>query len=111
MQQERISQPADGPGRSSGRLRTVLIITVAVLIAEVIGAAVSEAWHYWPTLVTCFLTWLGLTWVASVLAQRESVDVLLEPTPGVLKSTCSERQGFRASMTCTPARSPRAYRC
>src|SRR5664279_2438769 len=54
------------------RLRTVLIITVTVLIAEVIGAVVSgslallaDAGH-----MLSDVAGLSLAWVASVLAQR-----------------------------------------
>ena len=72
MQQKRVSQPADGPLDYRGRLRTVLIITVTVLIAEVIGAAVSgslallaDAGH-----MLSDVAGLTLAWVASVLAQR-----------------------------------------
>jgi cobalt-zinc-cadmium efflux system protein len=55
-----------------GRLRTVLIITIVVLIAEVIGAVVSgslallaDAGH-----MLADVAGLTLAWVASVLAQR-----------------------------------------
>jgi cobalt-zinc-cadmium efflux system protein len=55
-----------------GRLRTVLIITVVVLVAEVVGAAVSgslallaDAGH-----MLADVAGLSLAWVASVLAQR-----------------------------------------
>jgi len=55
-----------------GRLRTVLIITVVVLIAEVVGAAVSgslallaDAGH-----MLADVAGLSLAWFASVLAQR-----------------------------------------
>jgi cobalt-zinc-cadmium efflux system protein len=76
MQSKRISQPPDHPAERPadhrGRLRTVLIITVAVLIAEVIGAAASgslallaDAGH-----MLSDVAGLTLAWVASVLAQR-----------------------------------------
>ena len=72
MQPKRISQPADHLVDHRGRLRTVLIITVTVLIAEVIGAAVSgslallaDAGH-----MLSDVAGLTLAWVASVLAQR-----------------------------------------
>src|SRR5450759_624206 len=63
---------ADQLADHRGRLRTVLIITVAVLIAEVIGAAVSgslallaDAGH-----MLSDVAGLTLAWVASVLARR-----------------------------------------
>jgi len=72
MQQKRVSQPAGGVVDYRGRLRIVLIITVSVLIAEVIGAAVSgslallaDAGH-----MLSDVAGLTLAWVASVLAQR-----------------------------------------
>jgi cobalt-zinc-cadmium efflux system protein len=72
MQQKRISQPADGRVVHRGRLRAVLIITVSVLIAEVVGAAVSgslallaDAGH-----MLADVAGLTLAWAASVLAQR-----------------------------------------
>jgi cobalt-zinc-cadmium efflux system protein len=64
-----------GAGRLAdhqGRLRTVLIITIVVLVAEVIGAVVSgslallaDAGH-----MLADVAGLTLAWVASVLAQR-----------------------------------------
>ena len=72
MQPERSNQTADQPADHRGRLRTVLLITVAVLIAEVIGAAVSgslallaDAGH-----MLSDVAGLTLAWAASVLAQR-----------------------------------------
>ena len=63
---------ADRLADHRGRLRTVLIITVTVLIAEVIGAVVSgslallaDAGH-----MLSDVAGLSLAWVASVLAQR-----------------------------------------
>jgi cobalt-zinc-cadmium efflux system protein len=63
---------ADQLADHRGRLRTVLIITVAVLIAEVIGAAVSgslallaDAGH-----MLSDVAGLTLAWVASALSQR-----------------------------------------
>jgi len=72
MQHKRISHPGDGLVDHRGRLRTVLIVTVSVLIAEVIGAAVSgslsllaDAGH-----MLSDVAGLTLAWVASLLAQR-----------------------------------------
>src|SRR5664279_3683901 len=63
---------ADQLADHRSKLRTVLIITVAVLIAEVIGAAVSgslallaDAGH-----MLCDVAGLTLAWVASLLARR-----------------------------------------
>ena len=63
---------ADELADQQGRLRTVLIITIMVLIAEVIGAAASgslallaDAGH-----MLSDVAGLTLAWVASVLAQR-----------------------------------------
>jgi cobalt-zinc-cadmium efflux system protein len=72
MQPQDIGQPADGRANHRGRLKVVLIITVTVLIAEVIGAAISgslallaDAGH-----MLSDVAGLTLAWVASVLAQR-----------------------------------------
>src|SRR5450631_752369 len=63
---------ADELADQQGRLRTVLIITIMVLVAEVIGAAASgslallaDAGH-----MLSDVAGLTLAWVASVLAQR-----------------------------------------
>jgi cobalt-zinc-cadmium efflux system protein len=74
MQQERVSQPAGGLVDYRGRLRTVLIITVSVLIAEVIGAAVSGSLALLADAGHMLSDVAGLTsaWVASVLAQRSA---------------------------------------
>jgi cobalt-zinc-cadmium efflux system protein len=66
---------ADGADRLAdhrGRLRMVLVITVAVLIAEVIGAAVSGSLALLADAAHMLSDVAGLTlaWVASVLAQR-----------------------------------------
>jgi cobalt-zinc-cadmium efflux system protein len=72
MQPQDIGQPADSRANHRGRLKVVLIITVTVLIAEVIGAAISgslallaDAGH-----MLSDVAGLTLAWVASVLAQR-----------------------------------------
>jgi len=63
---------ADELADQQGRLRTVLIITIMVLIAEVIGAAASgslallaDAGH-----MLSDVAGLTLAWVASILARR-----------------------------------------
>jgi cobalt-zinc-cadmium efflux system protein len=63
---------AEQPADHRGRLRTVLVITVTVLIAEVVGAVASgslallaDAGH-----MLSDVAGLSLAWVASVLAQR-----------------------------------------
>ena len=65
-------QSAGTPADHRGRLRIVLIITLAVLIAEVVGAAVSgslallaDAGH-----MLSDVAGLTLAWVAAMLAQR-----------------------------------------
>jgi len=63
---------AEQPADHRGRLRTVLVITITVLIAEVVGAVASgslallaDAGH-----MLSDVAGLSLAWVASVLAQR-----------------------------------------
>jgi cobalt-zinc-cadmium efflux system protein len=65
-------QGTDNLADHRGRLRTVLIITVAVLVAEVVGAAVSgslallaDAGH-----MLSDVAGLSLAWVAALLARR-----------------------------------------
>jgi cobalt-zinc-cadmium efflux system protein len=72
MQPERVSQTPDQPADHRGRLRTVLIITVLVLIAEVIGAAVSGSLALLADAAHMLSDVAGLTlaWVAAVLARR-----------------------------------------
>jgi cobalt-zinc-cadmium efflux system protein len=72
MQPEGIIQPADHLADHRGRLRTVLIITVVVLTAEVVGAAVSGSLALLADAGHMLSDEAGLTlaWVASVLAQR-----------------------------------------
>jgi len=72
MEPELINEPFGQLADHRGRLRTVLVITVAVLIAEIIGAAASgslallaDAGH-----MLSDVAGLSLAWVASVLAQR-----------------------------------------
>jgi cobalt-zinc-cadmium efflux system protein len=72
MQPELVNESADHPADHRGRLRMVLIITAAVLVAEVVGAAVSgslallaDAGH-----MLSDVAGLTLAWVASVLARR-----------------------------------------
>src|ERR1035437_6874947 len=66
MQPRRISQPADHLADHRGRLRTVLIVTLTVLIAEVIGAAVSgslallaDAGHMLSDVAGLTLAWVA----------------------------------------------------
>jgi cobalt-zinc-cadmium efflux system protein len=65
-------QAAMLPADHRGRLRTVLIITVAVLIAEVVGAAVSGSLALLADAAHMLSDVAGLTfaWVAATLARR-----------------------------------------
>jgi cobalt-zinc-cadmium efflux system protein len=72
MNAQQHDHAAHGLADQQGRLRTVLIITVSVLIAEVVGAAISgslallaDAAH-----MLSDVAGLSLAWVAAVLAQR-----------------------------------------
>ena len=72
MQPELVSGSSEQPADHRARLRTVLMITVVVLIAEVIGAAVSGSLALLADAAHMLSDVAGLTlaWVASILARR-----------------------------------------